>query len=89
MIARAASTVAANIILRSSIAAGFPLLSTQMFQNLGVQWAGTLVGGIAAIMIPIPIVFQIYGAKLRGKSRILAKQSTQGQTDEETKKAEY
>ncbi|GKZ39304.1 hypothetical protein AbraIFM66950_012270, partial [Aspergillus brasiliensis] len=31
----AASTVAANIILRSSVAAGFPLFSKQMFANLG------------------------------------------------------
>ncbi|KAI7168041.1 putative bicyclomycin resistance protein [Hortaea werneckii] len=31
----AASTVAANIMLRSAVAAGFPLFSTQMFENLG------------------------------------------------------
>lgn len=39
---RAASTVAANIMLRSAVAAGFPLFARQMFANLGVQWAGTL-----------------------------------------------
>ncbi|OBT63067.1 hypothetical protein VE03_07432 [Pseudogymnoascus sp. 23342-1-I1] len=33
----AASTVAANIILRSTVAAGFPLFSRQMFENLGVR----------------------------------------------------
>ncbi|KAK8097758.1 uncharacterized protein PG998_013244 [Apiospora kogelbergensis] len=40
----AASAVAANIILRSSIAAGFPLFSTQMFRGLGAQWACTILG---------------------------------------------
>ncbi|KAK9322003.1 putative bicyclomycin resistance protein [Lipomyces orientalis] len=67
----AASTVAANIILRSSVAAGFPLFSRQMFENLGVQWAGTLLGCLAAVMIPIPLVFRIYGPWLRQKSKLL------------------
>ncbi|KAB8237942.1 MFS transporter/fungal specific transcription factor domain-containing protein [Aspergillus alliaceus] len=62
----AASTVAANIILRSSVAAGFPLFAKQMFKNLGVQWAGTLIGCLAAIMIPIPLLFKKYGPQLRG-----------------------
>ncbi|PWY91634.1 bicyclomycin resistance protein [Aspergillus sclerotioniger CBS 115572] len=59
----AASTVAANIILRSSVAAGFPLFAKQMFANLGVQWAGTLLGCLAAIMIPIPLLFRLYGPR--------------------------
>ncbi|CAG8926040.1 unnamed protein product [Penicillium salamii] len=66
----AASAVAANIILRSALAAGFPLFARQMFQNMGIQWAGTLLGCLAAIMIPIPIVFRAYGPMLRGKSRV-------------------
>ncbi|KAK9239227.1 major facilitator superfamily domain-containing protein [Lipomyces kononenkoae] len=67
----AASTVAANIILRSCAAAGFPLFSRQMFENLGVQWASTLLGCLAAIMIPIPLTFRIYGPWLRGKSNFV------------------
>ncbi|KAJ5625527.1 bicyclomycin resistance protein [Penicillium lagena] len=67
----AASAVAANIILRSAVAAGFPLFAKQMFQNLGVQWASTLLGCLAAIMIPIPFTFRIYGPWLRQKSKIL------------------
>lgn len=67
---RSASTIAANIILRSGVAAGFPLFSRQMFENLGVQWACTLLGSLAAIMIPIPLAFQVYGPLLRGKSKL-------------------
>ncbi|KAK8018891.1 hypothetical protein PG991_008081 [Apiospora marii] len=67
----AASAVAANITLRSSVAAGFPLFSTQMFQGLGAQWACTVLGGLAALMIPIPIAFRVYGPRLRGKSVML------------------
>ncbi|KAL6691312.1 hypothetical protein J3F84DRAFT_169185 [Trichoderma pleuroticola] len=59
-------------MLRSSVAAGFPLFSRQMFQNLGVQWASTLLGCLAAIMIPIPFVFRVYGSRLRKKSKMLS-----------------
>ncbi|KAK5673908.1 hypothetical protein LTS12_029664 [Elasticomyces elasticus] len=65
----AASAFAANMMLRSLVGACFPLFTTQMFGNLGVQWASTLLGCIAAIMIPIPIIFRIYGKTLREKSQ--------------------
>ncbi|KAI9035367.1 MFS transporter [Aspergillus affinis] len=67
----AASAVAANIILRSTVAAGFPLFTKQMFKNLGIQWAGTLIGCLAAVMIPIPLVFRRYGPHLRAKSKVV------------------
>jgi MFS transporter, DHA1 family, multidrug resistance protein len=40
-----------------------------MFDNLGIQWAATLLGCLALLMIPIPILFYIYGPKLRAKSK--------------------
>lgn len=76
MISSAASTVAANIMLRSAVAAGFPLFSRQMFENLGVQWAGTLLGCISAVMIPIPLAFKVFGPSLRSKSRTLVRVSS-------------
>ncbi len=39
-----------------------------MFDGLGVQWAGTLLGCVAAVLVPIPVAFYIYGAKIREKS---------------------
>ncbi|KAJ5528821.1 hypothetical protein N7527_002214 [Penicillium freii] len=65
----AASVFAANTIIRSAVGAAFPLFSKQMFQNLGVQWAGTLLGCLALIMIPIPLVFIKWGPALRKKSK--------------------
>lgn len=41
-----------------------------MFENLGVQWAGTLLGCIAALLVPIPLVFLVWGKTLRRKSRL-------------------
>jgi MFS transporter, DHA1 family, multidrug resistance protein len=64
----AASAIAANTFLRSLAAAGFPLFSQYMFQSLGVNWASTLLGCVAVVLIPIPIVFYIYGAKIRERS---------------------
>jgi DHA1 family multidrug resistance protein-like MFS transporter len=39
-----------------------------MFDALGVNWAGTLLGCIAVVLIPIPVVFIVYGAKIRERS---------------------
>ncbi|KAL4804998.1 major facilitator superfamily domain-containing protein [Aspergillus unguis] len=66
----AASTIAANTILRSGVGCAFPLFSKQMMENLGVQWAGTMLGCIAAAMIPIPVFFRMYGPWLRQKSKL-------------------
>jgi DHA1 family multidrug resistance protein-like MFS transporter len=64
----AASVIAANTILRSFVAGAFPLFTQQMFNNLGIQWAGTLLACLATVMIPIPIGFYLYGSKLRKRS---------------------
>ncbi|KAI0970775.1 polyamine transporter 1 [Xylaria arbuscula] len=64
----AASAVAANTFLRSLFGAGFPLFATYLFNGLGIQYASTLLGGIAVLLIPIPVLFYLYGAKLRAKS---------------------
>ncbi|KAJ5495638.1 Major facilitator superfamily multidrug transporter FLU1 [Penicillium diatomitis] len=65
----AASALAANSILRSSAGAGFPLFAPAMFKSLGVNWASTLLGCIAVLMIPLPIIIYIYGNKIRSKSK--------------------
>ena len=40
-----------------------------MFDNLGIQWAGTLLGCLATAMVPIPVCFYLFGKKLRAKSK--------------------
>jgi hypothetical protein len=40
-----------------------------MFNSLGVNWASYLLGFIAVALIPIPVLFYIFGKKLRGMSR--------------------
>ena len=40
-----------------------------MFDALGVNWAGTLLGCVALVLAPIPFVFWRYGAKIRQRSK--------------------
>ncbi|KAJ5159806.1 Major facilitator superfamily multidrug transporter FLU1 [Penicillium canariense] len=65
----AASAIAANTFCRSMVAASFPLFSRQMFENMGIQWAATLLGCLAACLVPIPVGFWFFGKNLRMKSK--------------------
>jgi DHA1 family multidrug resistance protein-like MFS transporter len=40
-----------------------------MFASLGVNWSGTMLGIIAVLLVPIPIIFYKYGHKIREKSK--------------------
>lgn len=55
--------------MRSLAGAGFPLFSTYMFDSLGVEWTGTLLGCVALVLVPIPVIFYKYGARIRSKSK--------------------
>ncbi|KAL3491403.1 major facilitator superfamily domain-containing protein [Aspergillus germanicus] len=72
----AASALAANSILRSLAGAGFPLFAPYMFKALGVNWAGTLLGCVAVVLMPIPLLFYLYGSRIRQKSKFAAEYTT-------------
>lgn len=65
----AASAIAANTFMRSIFGGVFPLFATFMFEGMGIQWAATLLGCVALVLVPMPVVFYMYGKKLRGKSK--------------------
>jgi len=65
----AASAVAANTIMRSTVGAIFPLFATYMFKGIGINWGMTLLGCVAALFIPMPFVFYFHGKKIRAKSK--------------------
>ena len=64
-----ASALAANTVVRSAVAAAFPLFTTQMFLNLGVNWACTLIGLLMLLFVPAPFLFYKYGHIIREKSK--------------------
>jgi hypothetical protein len=67
----AASALAGNAVLRSVMGATMPLAGPALYANLGPNWAGTLLGLLEAICIPIPFVFYRYGGKIRSRSALI------------------
>ncbi|KAI1616879.1 MFS transporter [Exophiala viscosa] len=64
----AASAVAANVLVRLIAAASFPLFGTQMYENLGYQWASSLLAFLSLACLPMPFLFFKYGKKIRARS---------------------
>jgi multidrug resistance protein len=60
-----ASALAANSVVRSIGAGLLPLAGLRMIDTLGIAWGHSLLGFIAAAMIPIPFLFLRYGEFLR------------------------
>ena len=64
----AASALAGHTIIRSTTGAAFPLFTTQMFVNLGINWAATLLSGITLLLAPMLFLFYKYGSWVHSKS---------------------
>lgn len=65
----AASAVAGNTFLRSTFGAVFPLFAKQMIVNMKIQYAATLLGAVAAVLVIFPILFFKYGKSFRKRSK--------------------
>ena len=65
----AASALSANTIIRSAVAAGFPLFTVQMIHGMGINWALSLVAFIALACMPMPFLFFKYGPRIRQGSK--------------------
>lgn len=64
----AASSLAANAIMRALFGFAFPLFTTQMYANLGVQWASSIPAFLALVCAPVPFALYRYGAWIRDRS---------------------
>lgn len=65
----AASAVAANTFLRSCFAGAFPLVVAPLYHNVGVGPASSITGGFAALLVPVPFVFYVFGKGIRRRSK--------------------
>jgi DHA1 family multidrug resistance protein-like MFS transporter len=63
------SAIAVNTFIRSIAGGGFPLFAPGMYHKLGVPWATSLLGFLCLAFLPVPILFYIYGARIRQKSK--------------------
>ncbi|KAJ5938152.1 MFS transporter cpaT [Penicillium verhagenii] len=61
----AASAIAANTVLRSLAGALLPLAGPAMYKTLGLGWGNSLLGFIAFAMCPLPVIFYVYGERIR------------------------
>ncbi|KAF3391545.1 Polyamine transporter 4 [Penicillium rolfsii] len=64
-----ASALAANGTLRYTLGAVFPLFTIQMYENLGVHWAGSIWAFVSLLLLPIPWMLFKYGDRLRANSQ--------------------
>ena len=63
-----ASALAGVILVRNVVGAGFPLFATQMYDKLDYEWASSLLGFIAILLVPIPFIFFYKGEIIRLRS---------------------
>jgi multidrug resistance protein len=61
----AASAAAAATVMRSLFGALIPLAGNKMYDAMGIGWGTSLLGFIAAVFIPVPYIFWIYGERIR------------------------
>ncbi|KAI0033240.1 MFS general substrate transporter [Vararia minispora EC-137] len=83
-----ASAMAAAVVMRSVAAAAFPLFSPPMFAALGDEWAVSVFAFLALACLPVPMLFYIYGRKLRWRSKFAWKEP-EGTRSEATTVAEH
>ena len=65
----AASVAAASTVFRSLLGALLPLAGDSMYNALGVGWGTSVLGFIAVAFIPMPLIFWIFGERIR-KSKL-------------------
>jgi len=61
----AASAMAANTVFRSLAGALLPLAGPKMYERLGLGWGNSLLGFIALALCPLPVIFYVYGERIR------------------------
>ncbi|CCM05490.1 uncharacterized protein FIBRA_07711 [Fibroporia radiculosa] len=64
-----ASALAATVVLRSIVAAVFPLFIPTMYANIGDGWACSVFAFLVTACMPIPYLFYKYGPWLRAHSK--------------------
>jgi MFS family permease len=61
----AASAIGANAVLRGTAGALLPLCGLKLYNALGWGWGNSLLGFIALVFAPVPLIIGTHGAKIR------------------------
>ncbi|KAF2257723.1 MFS general substrate transporter [Lojkania enalia] len=62
------SAIAVNAFIRSIFGAFFPSFMLVIYKRLGVEWASSLLGFLCVVFAPVPVLFNIYGKRIRERS---------------------
>ncbi|KAF2132141.1 MFS general substrate transporter [Dothidotthia symphoricarpi CBS 119687] len=65
----ASSALAAQSFCRNILGGIFPLITTQMYNNLGYGPASSLLGGIGTLLTIVPWILVFYGPRIRARSK--------------------
>ena len=65
----AASAVGANTVVRSIAGALLPLAGLRMYDTLGLGWGNSLLAFIALALVPVPVLINKYGGRIRTSKR--------------------
>lgn len=68
----AASVLAGTAIIRSVLAAAFPLFTGKMYTALGIHWASSIPAFLALIFAPFPFILYKYGPHVRERCKYSA-----------------
>jgi len=63
-----AIALASITMARYLVAGGMVMAARPMYEGIGVHWTMTLLGCVATVLCPAPVVFWLYGHKLRKNS---------------------
>lgn len=66
----AASAIAAGAVFRSLVGGIIPLFAGNLFDSLGYGWGISVFGFLSLAIAPAPLLFYIFGAKIRERFRI-------------------
>ena len=68
----AASVLAGTAVLRSAMAAAFPLFVDKMFTNIGIHWGSSVPAFLSLAFAPFPFLLYKYGPAIRAKCKYSA-----------------
>jgi hypothetical protein len=66
----AASAIAGGALFRSLIGGVIPLFTPALLENLGVGWGMSVFAFVGLLLAPSPVLFYIYGERLRERFAI-------------------
>lgn len=65
----ASSALAAQSFCRNMLGGVFPLVTTQMFNAMTFQGAGSFLGGVGTVLTLVPFILLFFGPKIRARSK--------------------